>query len=264
MDLSGYIGPAAFGVAYCRMLENDVHAPGSVDRVLTENMVRLCAETAEYLYSRFTPLEIRYQPGSRPKLERILEQIPYESFPASIAEFTSRLGTGAERSLSKMLFGGTEEEIVERGSDWCTDVARVACVLSQIAGFPARIVYLFNLEQAYSGHVIIEVYYHGKWGAVDSSTGVVYKHDDGTPASVWELMNNRELVANHGRDPRAAYTTPEQFQAAGIANYFCWEYENFDYTVSPLNAYYRSILEMSDKGWPGGLRWLHGEDSERA
>ena len=29
-----------------------------------------------------------------------------------------------------------------------------------------------------------------------------------------------------------------------------------------MNDYYRSILSMADRGWPGGLRWLHGEDGE--
>jgi len=30
--------------------------------------------------------------------------------------------------------------------------------------------------------------------------------------------------------------------------------------VSGINAHYRAILEMSRKGWPGGLRWLFGEE----
>ena len=80
-----------------------------------------------------------------------------------------------------MRFGGTEEEIIERGSEWCTDVARVACALYQVAGFPCRIVNLFNLNAAYSGHVIVEVYRSEKWGAVDTNTGVIYQKADGAP-----------------------------------------------------------------------------------
>ena len=49
-DVSAYRGIAQFGKAYQTMLENDAHAPGSVDRALAEEMVRLCPETAEYLY----------------------------------------------------------------------------------------------------------------------------------------------------------------------------------------------------------------------
>ena len=140
------------------MLENDAHAVGSVDRELFRTMVRLCLETADYLYGSFTLLVTSYKVGSRPELESILSSIcPRESesetLLAAIIDFTRGLGTDAEQGLSRMVIGGTEEQIIRRGSDWCTDIARVARVLCQIAGFPTRIIYLFNLDQAYSGHV---------------------------------------------------------------------------------------------------------------
>lgn len=250
------------------MLEHDAHAPGSVDRELARTMVRLCPETAEYLYHSFSPLDIRYQHGARPKLEGILAQVvPAGTEPeqtlARIVDYTRNLGTPAEQDLQKMRMGGTEEQIVERGSDWCTDVARVACVLCQIAGLPCRIVNLFDLDKAYSGHVIVEAYRARTWGAADSSTGVVYHRPGGEPASVWDLMRSPALVEAH-RGPNAFYTTVGQFRAAGIANYFCWQSESYDYTVTGLNEYCTSILEMSEQHWPGGLRWLHGEDNDAA
>jgi hypothetical protein len=45
-----------------------------------------------------------------------------------------------------------------------------------------------------------------------------------------------------------------------ITNYFVCRWKNYDYTITGVNDYYRSILKMADKGWPGGLRWLHSED----
>ena len=39
--------------------------------------------------------------------------------------------------------------------------------------------------------------------------------------------------------------------------------DTYDYTVTGLNEYYRAILTMANKGWPGGLRWLHGESRDR-
>ncbi len=154
------------------------------------------------------------------------------------------------------------EDIIKRGSDWCSEVARVACVLCQVAGFPCRIVNLFNLDEAYSGHVIVEAYRADHWGALDSSTGVVYATADGLPASVWDLMNKPELVEEHGRNPRALYSRSGQFRATGIANYFVWESHLYTYHVTGMNDYYLSILSMSARGWPGGLRWLHGENKE--
>jgi len=77
-------------------------------------------------------------------------------------------------------------------------------------------------------------------------------------------MNNPSLVEAHRKDPRAFYTTVGQFQAIGIANYFCWQVDQYNYSTSDLNEYYFLILQMSNKGWPGGLRWLYGEDTEDA
>lgn len=249
------------------MLENDAHAPGSVDRVLVERMVRLCVETAEFLYRDFTPTQAVYRARSRPKLELYVasacagRRSDIERI-AGIAEFCAGLGRSATGDLDAMRVGGTEEEIIERGSDWCTDIARVGCVLCQVAGFPARLIMLADTSRAYSGHAIIEVWIGGVWGAVDTSTAVVYRHSNGKPASTWELMNRPELIATHDRGQATLYSTPDQFRCAAIANYFVEDSAEFDYTISGVNEYCRSILTMSARGWPGGLRWLHDEDRD--
>ena len=60
---------------------------------------------------------------------------------------------------------------------------------------------------------------------------------------------SREAAEAHATGDDPGHTS------GGICN------EIYDYAVSPINDYYRSILEMSGRGWPGGLRWLHGEDA---
>ena len=72
MDVSRYRGIHQFGRNYAFMLESDTHALDSVDRVLAENMVRLCAETVEFLYIGYSPPLATYQKGSRPQLERFV------------------------------------------------------------------------------------------------------------------------------------------------------------------------------------------------
>lgn len=260
-----YIGIGQFGPAYQSMLENDTHAPGSVDRTLAEQMVKLCCETAEYLYSVHTRTQILYRRGSRPQLELYVGSMidrssSNEKTVERIAQFTSQLQEKAESNLDKVRIGGLEEDIIGRGSDWCTDLARVSCVLCQVAELPARLVTLVDVEKAYSAHVITEVYRFGVWGAVDSTTNVVYRHEGGNPATTWELMNDPELLELHWRRESTPYTNKGQFRTAAISNYFVWQWKEYDYTASGINDYYRSILEMADKGWPGGLRWLHGEE----
>jgi hypothetical protein len=257
MDVEAYRGIGQFGTAYRRMYENDVHSPGSVDRVLLDAMVRLCPETADYLYQAFTPIEARYRAESRAALEvavhgatafRGAEEETVEAiarFCAGLSERTSEAG------LEEMIFGGLEEEIIVRGSDWCTDVARVACVMCQVAGIPARLVILAEASSAYSGHEIIEAYREGIWGAVDPLRGLAYRSAEGRPVSTWDLMLAPALMEQHGRRPLGM---------AAIVNYSVEDREEYDYTVSGLNDYYRSILRLADAAWPGGLRWLFGED----
>lgn len=50
MDVSLFQGPGRFGRSYERMYKQDVHAPGSIDRVVLGRMVQLCRETVGYLY----------------------------------------------------------------------------------------------------------------------------------------------------------------------------------------------------------------------
>lgn len=266
VDLAQFMGIGQFGGAYETMLDNDTHAPDSVDRVLMRDMVKLCRDTAQHLYTEYSPTRVTSRQGTRPELERHLRQVlagarNKEDKIEGIAAFCARLGERAIDDIDAMRIGGTEEEIIERGSDWCTDVARVACALCQVAGLPSRLVYLFDPDKAYSGHAITEVHRRGAWGAIDAITNVVYRHRSGAAATTWELMSCPDLVRAHYRGPSTLYTTPDQFKGAGIVNYFVWERERYDYTVSSVNEYYRSILQMSLRGWPGGLRWLHGEQN---
>jgi len=266
IDLSCHAGLGVFGKAYRAMLERDPHAPGSVDRVLVEKMVRLCQETADLLYSGFTPTTVQCIPGTRPVLERLVSSVVGQAAGAeekvsALSGLTAGLREKvAGQTLEDMRVGGTEEQILKCGSDWCTDVARVGCALFQVAGFPSRLVYLADTQKAYSGHAIVEVFRQGVWGGVDTGTGVIYRREENCPASVWELMKNPKLVDRH-RTPLAGYSSPNQFRAAAVSNYFIREAAKFNYAVSGLNDYYRSILGMSGSGWPGGLRWLHGEEA---
>jgi hypothetical protein len=248
------------------MLQNDPNAPGSVDRVLIERMVRLCAETADRLYRDCTPAQLANEPGSRPELERCLLHATAgcsddEEKISGITGFCSRLQDRATDDLDEMVFGGTEEEIIRRGSDWCTEVARVGCVLFQLAGLPARMVYLFDTSAAYSGHAMTEVCRGGAWGAVCPHTDVIYRHRSGRPASVWALKGDPALIEAHHREEGTPYTRAGQFRGAAISNYIVRDRRQYSYPISQINAYYRSILAMSLRGWPGGLGWIHGEDA---
>jgi transglutaminase-like putative cysteine protease len=250
---------------YRAMFENDPHPKGSVDWGIWDSMVRLIPETAVELYSHFTPTQATYEAGTRPQLEYLARgpdfasASPEESVRA-VVQYTSGLGPSAPVPLDEMKFGGTEEEIVARGSEWCGDVARVATALLQVVGLPARIVILEDVGRAYCGHTIVEAWRDGIWGAVDPVSNLVYRKEDGSPATTWDLINRPGLL---DAQPRAGCTPSAhrgQFRWVAIANYRIGARDSVDYRIGAINQYYRTILTMSDQGWPGGLRWLFGED----
>lgn len=170
--LDAYRGRDQFGPAYAYMYEHDVYGEGSVDRVILDNMVLLCAETAPCLSRPPEPSRIDYRRGSRRGLEAILADMPYGAGAdwavvravAGVCAVMVHAADAMDVPLEAMRFGGTEEEIAARGSNWCTDVARLACRLCQVAGLPARIVTLADTRAAYSGHQIIEVWWGDAWG----------------------------------------------------------------------------------------------------
>jgi len=250
-----------FGPAYAKMLEMDPHPPGSVDRFLLENMVSLNQKTQSYLYRTFTPLEVKYVPGSRPDLEGYLNNVTGKKegegeIAGNIIKFCAEIAReGGNVEPENLTVGGTEEEIIRRKTDWCTDLARTACALFQISGFPSRIAYLFDTGRAYSGHAIIEVFWKEKWGAMDPTKGLIYLDFEEKPVSISALQYRKELVCKNEPNPY-----PEQFREAALSNYFIWEAEKHDFSRAKVNEYYRKILEMAEKGWPGGLRWLFEED----
>lgn len=257
-------GTTVFGPSYQQVFGNDLHAPGSVDRMLWQSLILITDDNMTSLYA--APGSPLYQQGERPGLERFIARLPS---PAADAErfldlLTARLAGLAELDdtpVERAEFGGTEEQILARHTSWCVDLSRAACALCQVAGLPARLVALADTAAAYSGHQIIEVFRSEAWGAADPATAVVYRHADGRPATVADLQADPRLIEAHA-SPRRPYTRPQQFRAAAITTYNINDAAHYDYRVSGINAYYRQILKHAEAGWPGGLRWLHGEQTD--
>jgi len=250
---------------YRTMFDNDPHPAGSIDRALWESMVRLCPATADRLYREYTPTQVSYRPGMRPTLEHIVRTLGLadrseEERVAAIVRFAAGIAPTPPVGLEERRFGGSEEEILSRGSDWCTDVARVACALCQIANLPSRLVILQDINQAYSGHTIVETWRSGKWGAADAIGNVVYRAENGAPATTWDLMSRPELLDAQPVGDVTVGARRGQFSWTAIANYPLGPIDAVDYSVGTINAYYRAILAESARDWPDGLRWLFGED----
>lgn len=163
--------------------------PRQVDVAIIDNQLPLTAETADYIYSEFTPAVAPvYERGSRPLLEGIVDSLvtPQMSDREKALVLMRRCNTNWQFSQlpdHQYFNGGTEEELVKRGAIMCNEISRVFAVLAQVAGLPSRI-----YSSHITGHMMNEVYVDGKWWWIDVMFGFYYFLDDGTPASAWDLL----------------------------------------------------------------------------
>ena len=264
-------GIGIFGKQYEFGYKNETHTPGSVVRILFDEMIKLDTNSVECLYNSYTDLSARYKPGSRVFLEGIANDLRGESDAETvdnIIKYCRKIVESCDTNTNDFIYGGIEEDVIERTSYWCTDIARVACILFQIAGFPARIIITANTNFPYCGHIVAEVYYDGKWCVTDPNAGVAFRHENGIPASAWEVHNDSEIANRIYRinDPdcmegNSIFFPPgEQFESVGVVNYYVDDMEKYNYETSGTNEFYREILKNSDEQWASGLRWVHGEE----
>ena len=145
--------------------------------------------------------------GRRPQLAHFAD-FAVRTYPAdckilSIARFCSDIETqfpspehsargGCYASPDHFLWGGVEEFVIAKGSDWCAELARVFCSLCEMIGVPARIV--FALDGSDDGHVLAECYRDGEWMLVDPLAAKLYQDASiGTvgAARMHQLTNER-------------------------------------------------------------------------
>lgn len=239
-------GYGVFGPAYEVMNRNDLHHPDSIDHRLMREMVLLDGESRGALYGE--PLALPEGMEGHELCEfagRFRGRDDRESIEKA-AEYLGKRAAEYDVPFEEMRFGGTEREILERGTDWCADISRVGCVLLQCLGIPARIVHLANLDRAYNGHVIVEAYYEGKFGLVDFLYGLVF-YEDG-PVSAWDVLEKGlPKMAERGEEYAGL------FRAVAVSGYDPMG-EN-DYTASEPNEYTRRLIETDHQN-----RWIMGED----
>jgi hypothetical protein len=253
---------------------------GGIDVEIIEGQLGLCAKTAEYIYSAFTPLTLHYQPGSRPMLERVVAEVtqPEMSEREKFFAILRRCRDNRHRGMaSPALFqGGSEEELLKRGARMCNEISRIFVCLCQVAGIPARV-----HSSHITGHMMAEAFVDGRWAWVDPMKGMAPRLDDDRLANAWDLYCDPKLFERQPKefwdDVRPAAPAPEQAEyymacqmarnrdcyfhpkeAMAIGNYYVWDYERYTYPWSlhcahekQRQALITELLRLKwDAGWP--------------
>jgi hypothetical protein len=90
--------------------------------------------------------------------------------------------------------GLDDEALLSSGRAWCNEQARVFVRLCQVAGIPARLIFLFY-SPAPGGHVIAEFYADGRWSMADASFLCVFPDAGGHLMSAAECHGAGKLQA---------------------------------------------------------------------
>lgn len=239
-------GYDVFGKAFGCMMRNDLHAHNSVDHFLMQEMILIDDCSVSALYSN--------QPTcpdmSGHELFRFAQQfkgVTDSQTIDSILQHCADIAAKYDVPFEDMRFGGTEKEILERGTDWCADMARVGAVLLMCCGIPARVVHLANTSMAYYGHVVTEAYYENKYGVCDFLHG--YRFHNGMPLDTYQLIKNKAYLSDYPNDYAGLFT------AAAISEYD--PNAGHNYSVSSPNDYTLKLINTDHQG-----KWFMGEDTD--
>lgn len=249
------IGYGVFGKAYEYMFRNDLHHNQSVDHAILRNMIFLDENSKSFLYKTPKPVSedihnhALYDIAHKLKGDNHLESI-YRTI-----EFVNEIVKKFDTPFEEMIFGGTELEIIKRGSDWCTDISRVGAALLQCLGMPSRIAILVNQIKAYHGHQVVEVYVDGMYMMCDFLYGVIARLD--RKYSVYDLLNNSILVKKIYNlkiyDNKQLDYIAGLYNLAAISDYDINKKHN--YSTSKPNEYYQKMMNLDQDG-----TWQMDED----
>jgi len=248
-------GYRVFGKAYEVMFRNDLHDKHSIDHYLLSNMILLDNESNNYLYQepksvsddvRFHEL---YSFSQQFKGSNDLESI------GNVMTYLNEIVKKFDAQFEDMYFGGTEKEIIKRGTDWCADISRVGVALLQCLCIPSRIVIIVNKDVAYNGHQVAEAYVNGKYMICDFLYGVIGKVD--AICSVHDLLNKPEQVKNiyqsSVKDDSQLDYISGLYKLAAISEYDVTKI--FNYNISRPNEYYLKMMRLKHNG-----QWQMKED----
>jgi hypothetical protein len=157
-------------------------AVSGIDRYHANHFVVYGPQTAKFLYDGYTPTTVRYKPGTLPTYE------------AAVAKHAAGLKSDREKAVALLGAmhdlckhptmppcgpgvradrGLLDEALLKSGRGFCNEQARVYARLCQVAGIPARLVFLFYADNR-TGHTIAEFYADGRWSMADSSWFCVF------------------------------------------------------------------------------------------
>jgi len=208
-------------------------ATSGIDRWQANHFIVYRPETAAYLYQQYTPTKVAYRRGSLPAYEKVVEKYARGdatdrqkamALLKSLADVCRHPTIPPLGPRVRADRGLLDEDLLKSGGGFCNEQARVFVRLCQVAGIPARMVFLFYADNR-TGHVVAEFFADGRWSMADTSWLCVFPAEDG------HLLSAAEIHADEAGRQRA---------------------------IAAYRARWREMLAMSDEylGGPGARTTL--------
>ncbi len=193
--------------------------------------------------------------SQRPLLSAVVKSIEVSGSPCdklmALSRFTSNIekqfpspehsaASGYYRTPDDFWWGGTEELVIAKGSDWCAEVARVFCGLSQVCEIPSRIVFTYGSDD---GHIIAECYTDKGWCLVDPLAPKVYETADHLPVGAVDMVMAAPAIRReYTASGEGYYVDPRFFRYVAVSEYWLTDAASYDYGLSFCNDHYRNLL----------------------
>ncbi len=174
----------------------------AVDFQLRRAQVILCPQTVDFLYSDFTPTDCNVEPGKYPALEKVVAKTTADCksqqekalalmrFCRDLYKRHPHAGfSESDPDFANYIYGGTDEQLVEKPEILCECLGRLVVALCEIAGMPGRIV-----MHDIGGHICSEILIDGHWAYLDPRCGMYFLKPDGKIASVLELCQTPSII----------------------------------------------------------------------
>ncbi len=231
----------------------------SVDFQLRKKVTILNENTTPIIYGNNWPVA-KYRAGSRPELEAIAFSVTKDCVTQQQKALAlMRYVRNIYRNPSDpgaIQFGGTEEQLIARGDGLCEGVSRLLVGLAETVGMPGRIII-----HIIGGHLVAEILVNGKWGYIDSRSGLYFLKPDGTLASAWEIYRDPALLGSQSEavvndvSPRWRYADlitqlrNEYFhpkELLGVVNYSLESKNDYNFPIySMKEVRARGLTELS-------------------
>ncbi len=198
-----------------------------IDRYQANQFVNHLPQTAEFIYTQYTPLEAGYMRGTLPMYEKIVAQYTTEDMTDTEKALALLHNAMPDRfrhpsmpPLGKKVAADRnlmDEELLATGSGWCNEQARVFIRLCQVAGMQGRMIHLFG-----QNHTIAEFYADGQWVMADASNMFVARdtngkllsaaecHDGAAGQRAYALAKKARLMEMRNTPPKELGISPDE------------------------------------------------------